>query len=192
VGAALGGLIAVGSLLVGVFKGCGQTCVQATAIVNQVEPILSQNLQHYLSSPVRTKSMQQAALNNFDTAWAAVVANCNNPALQAAGQRCITDRQQGSCKYHVSPGGWQGTTFTPYGSNGSGSTCWNWFVGYRDPIANDPNVVPDSAVTSSASQSTGAPGSTGAAASSGSLFGIPSGLVLPAALLLVALLFAGD
>jgi hypothetical protein len=23
--------------------------------------------------------------------------------------------------------------------------CWNWFNAYRDPIANDPNVVADSA-----------------------------------------------
>lgn len=25
----------------------------------------------------------------------------------------------------------------------SGTNCWNWFIGYYDPIANDPTVVPD-------------------------------------------------
>jgi hypothetical protein len=29
--------------------------------------------------------------------------------------------------------------------------CWNWHNGYRDPIANDPNVVDDTLSTSSAS-----------------------------------------
>jgi hypothetical protein len=189
IGAAIGGAIAIGSMLVGVFKGCGQTCVEATSIVNQVEPILSQNVQNYLNSPVRTKSMQAAALNNFDTGWAAVVANCNNPALLKAGQNCIKDREQGSCAYHVSAGGWQGTKWVPYGSNGSGSTCWNWFVGYRDPIANDPNVVPDSAVTEStpgASTSAGA-GTPAGSVTGSSVFGIPLGLAAAAGLLILAL-----
>ena len=36
---------------------------------------------------------------------------------------CIADRQRGGCHYQ---------------SNGQ---CWNWFIGYRDPIANDPQVA---------------------------------------------------
>jgi hypothetical protein len=153
VGAAIAGAVAVGQLLVGIFRGCGETCVEATDIVNQVEPVLQQNLANYLSSPIRTKSMQAAFLNNFATAWGAVVQNCNNPQLLSAGQNCIKDRQQGACAYKTSPGGWtqnsDGTcTYKYNGPNGSGSTCWNWFVGYHDPIANDPCVVPDSVVTS--------------------------------------------
>ena len=41
----------------------------------------------------------------------------------SAGVACIADRQQGACHYQV---------------NGQ---CWNWFTGYHDPIANDPQVT---------------------------------------------------
>ena len=197
IGAAIGGLIAVGSLLVSIFKGCGQTCVQATAIANQVEQALQQNLSQYMASPVRTVSMQQAALNNFATAWAALVANCSNPQLGTAGQNCVSQRQQGACAYKVSAGGWQGKTFVPYGANGSGSTCWNWFVGYHDPIANDPNVQPDTAAQAVAD--TVSAGASSLLSAVGvnpntTLFGLPlSELALPAGLLiLAAVLFGGD
>ena len=101
-----------------------------------------------MNSPIHYASMQQAYLALFDGTWAALVKACSDPNLGAAGQRCITDRQAGSCAYHVSPGGWtQGAdgqwTFVPYGANGSGDVCWNSFVGRRDPVANDPTVVPD-------------------------------------------------
>ena len=176
VGAAILGAIQIGNLLVGVFKGCGQTCVEATTIVNQVEPILQQNLAQYLALPARTQSLQAAALNNFTTAWNAVVANCSNASLGTAGQNCISQRQQGACAYKTSPGGWQqsgGTwTYVNPGANGSGDTCWNWFIGYHDPIANDPAVVPDTAIattatTASATDTTGssAVSTTGAAVS---------------------------
>ena len=144
VGAAVAALVAVGIAVANCFKGCGQTCIQATTLANQADGILAQNVDHYTSSPVRYASMQAAALNTFDTAWAALQAACNNPSLAAAGQRCITDRQQGACKWKASPGGWNSDgTYTPWGPAGSGETCWNWFVGMRDPIANDPFVQPD-------------------------------------------------
>lgn len=186
-GAAIGaaaGLIA--QVLVQVFKGCGNTCVEATSIANQVEPVLQQNLAAYMAEPVHYQSLQAAYLNNFDTAWAALVQNCSNPALQSAGQNCITDRQRGSCAYKTSSGGWNGKTYTPPGANGSGSACWNWFVGYRDPIANDPNVVPDpSASGSSVLSSVGINPST-------TIAGIPlSSLLLPAGLLIAAVLILG-
>ena len=194
VGAVIAGVVAVGALLVSVFRGCGETCVEATDIVNQVEPILDQNLQTYLSSPIRTVSMQAAALNNFNVAWAAVVQNCNNPQLLSAGQNCIKDRQQGSCAYKTSPGGWtrnsDGTcTYTGPGANGSGTACWNWFVGYHDPIANDPCVVPDSVVTSPASTTTAATGPTATTTATTTPPGVApllliGGIVLAAILLL--------
>jgi hypothetical protein len=167
IGAAVGALIGVGQLLVGVFKGCGQTCVEATAIVNQVEPILQQNLAAYLAAPVHTESLQAAAINNFQTAWNAVLANCNNPSLGSAGQNCISERQQGACAYKTSPGGWSNGVYTYPGANGSGTACWNWWIGYHDPIANDPTVVPDSVVTSaSTSTASATSGTTGAVSTS--------------------------
>lgn len=50
------------------FSGCGETCVRATQIVDQIEPYLKQNRDWYLSQPVRTPEMQQKALALFDAA----------------------------------------------------------------------------------------------------------------------------
>jgi hypothetical protein len=143
VAGAIAGLIAVGSIVANMFQGCGQTCVIAANDANKIEPLLQQNLQAYLSAPVHYASLQKAALNNFDMIWNTLTTACSDPSLGDAGKRCISDRQQGSCAYHTSPGGWSNGKYTAPGPNNSGSTCWNWFVGYRDPIANDPTVVPD-------------------------------------------------
>lgn len=126
IGLAVAGIVAVGMALANAFAGCGQTCVAATNIANQVEPLLGKNKDDYINSPIRYRSMQLAALNNFDFTWAALVKACSNPQLQAAGQRCISDRQRGSCIW-----------------KDHNNACWNWFLGYRDPIANDPGVQPD-------------------------------------------------
>lgn len=143
IGAAVAGALALGMALYKEFQGCGQTCIAASQIADRVEPILRQNLDNYMSAPVHYASMQAAALNNFDFAWAALSKACSNAQLQEAGQRCIADRQPGACHYHTSPGGWAGGQYTAPGQDGSGSKCWNWWIGYRDPIANDPTVVPD-------------------------------------------------
>lgn len=126
VGAAIAGILALTPVIINLFKGCGETCELTTKIVNDAEPILQQNVNAYLNSPVRYRSMQLAALNNFDTVWNAIKQACGNPAYQQAGQRCVTDRQSGACAIKTAQG-----------------ECWNWFIGYRDPIANDPGVLPD-------------------------------------------------
>lgn len=130
------------------FKGCGSTCTQATAYANQFGDMMNNLLNQYLSQPVRYKSTQTACLSVFDSLWAQLVQACSNPALLAAGQRCISDRQAGACVWKASPGGWvQGSdgkyTYKGWGAAGSGSSCWNYFVGFRDPIANDPGVQDD-------------------------------------------------
>ncbi len=166
VGTAISAIVAVGIAVANMFKGCGQTCVAATNIANQADALMVQNVTAYTSSPIRYASMQAAALNTFDTTWAALQQACSNPQLQAAGQRCITDRQRGACHWKASPGGWNADgTFTPWGPAGSGSACWDWFTGMRDPIANDPFVQPDpvpgAASTASASSTAGAASSPG-------------------------------
>jgi hypothetical protein len=138
-------LASVTSVLGGIFGQMsltGRQKVAATHIVDQIGDALQQNLDAYLAGP-RTSVNQAAALANFDNGWNAVLSQCGQSSLGTAGQRCITDRQKGSCAYKTSPGGWSadGKTYTPPGPNGSGSTCWNWFVGMRDPIANDPGVI---------------------------------------------------
>jgi hypothetical protein len=155
IGLAITGLVAVGVLLMKVFSGCGQTCVEATNIANQVEPVLQQNLTTYLAAPVHYASLQAGAINNFNTAWQSLVQGCGSGALAttSAGKNCISDRQQGSCAYKTSPGGWQQNaagvwSYAYPGANGSGTACWDWFIGYHDPIANDPTVVPDPTSTS--------------------------------------------
>lgn len=113
-----GGIAELVGAVAGLFSGCGQTCVLATKIVDQAEPYFQQNVSLYLNNPGRTVCDQQLHLATFDQMWAQIVQGCSNPSLGTAGQRCISDRASG-CK-------WQ--------KNGA---CWNWFIGYRDPIAND-------------------------------------------------------
>jgi hypothetical protein len=162
IGAAIGGALALSMAIYKQFEGCGQTCTITSDIANQVEPILQKNVAQYLALPVHYASLQALYLNNFDTTWAALVQACSNPTYQAAGQRCVSDRQQGACHYHDSSG-----------------ACWNWFSGYRDPIANDPNVVPDpSPVVAGGSAITSALGIS----PTSTIAGIPVGkLILPAA-----------
>jgi hypothetical protein len=147
VGAAIAGIAAVGIAIANLFGGCGQTCVAATHIADQAGALIDEAYNHYMNSPVHYESMQRAYLTLFDGTWAALTKACSNPSLGPAGQRCISDRERGSCAYQTSPGGWQqdasGWHFVDYGANGSGTTCWNSFVGRRDPVANDPTVVPD-------------------------------------------------
>jgi hypothetical protein len=154
VGLAVSGAIALGVAIYNLVQGCGSTCTEASNIANQVAALLQQNLDQYMSAPVHYASAQQAALTTFNSAWAQLVQMCGNPQLSTAGQNCISQRSQSGCQWKTSPAGWSqdasgNWTYTGAGPNGSGSTCWNWFVGYYDPIANDPTVVPDPVATSS-------------------------------------------
>lgn len=192
IGAAVAGAIALATALYREFQGCGQTCIVASQIADKIEPVLRANVENYLSSPVHYASLQAAFLNNFDFAWAALVKACSNPQLQDAGQRCTSDRQQGACHYHTSAGGWVNGQYTAPGPDGSGSSCWNWFVGYRDPIANDPTVVPDP-VAGSGSGIPGAPGTstiqspgTNPGTPMGAASGVGNGIPLPLPLLVGA------
>lgn len=188
IAAVVAGLTSVGLALANIFSGCGQTCVEASNLANQAEPILAQNLRTYLNSPIRYASMQAAALNNYNFTWQALVRACSNPALGNAGVACIADRQAGSCKWQTSPGGWQsdgagGMTYVGPGGQGSGSACWNWDIGYRLPIASDPTVVPDPTPATVGI----APGSgpTGVMTTQGSGFSLPMPLLLGGGLLLL-------
>jgi hypothetical protein len=187
VGAAIAAIAVVSSLLIKVFSGCGQTCIIASNDANKYEPILLQNLNAYLQSPIHYTSMQTAALANFDAVWGALTQACSDPSLGTAGQKCISDRQSGACIWQASFTGWvqqsDGTWhYTGFGPAGSGSTCFNWFAGYRDPIANDPSVVPDpvpgAANNVTTPQTTGATVTTGAST-------IPLPLILGGAALLL-------
>lgn len=122
-------------------SGCGQTCIETSQWANQAAAALQQVLDGYfaLSAP-RTKTQQALALANFDTIWAQLQQACGQPGTGNAGKRCISDRQRGACVWR------QNQTPGHPGEPAIGE-CWNWFNGYRDPIANDP-VVPDPTLTS--------------------------------------------
>lgn len=120
---------AVVSLLSNMFHGCGITCTEATAIANQFETQFTQLKSQYFAQPIRYKSMQTAYLTAFDQMASQMYNACNNPALGAAGQRCISERlvKGGSapwCPTH---------------------TGCDWITTLRDPIANDSQVQPDPA-----------------------------------------------
>jgi hypothetical protein len=95
-----------------------QQKVASTSIVNELEPVLKENLDAYLAGP-RTKSAQALHLAQFDMAWSYLKSQegCGNPELGKPGQNCIADRSRGG--------------------------QWDWASYYRDPIANDPDVQPD-------------------------------------------------
>jgi hypothetical protein len=126
----------IGVAIANLFGGCGQTCVRATQIANQVEEYLQQNLSAYMSAPVRYQSLQLAALNNVDTAMVAMRQACGDPGLGPAGQRCISER--------LVKGG-----PAPWCPNPGGVGC-DWITLYRDPIAKDSAVVADPSATSAA------------------------------------------
>jgi hypothetical protein len=96
----------------------------------------------------RSRSNQTLALQTFDQIWATLVKMCSDPQWGNAGKRCISDRQRGAC------------TWKDQGQ------CWDWFIGYRDKIANDPNVVDDSLVTAATSVSASIDAALGGSASS--------------------------
>lgn len=116
-------------------SGCGQTCIQTSAWANQAAAALQQNSDAYFALPVpRHRANQQLALQTFDQIWAKLVELCGDSQWGDAGKRCISDRQAGACVWHQNRSG--GHPGEP-----QMGACWNWFNGYRDPIANDPNVT---------------------------------------------------
>lgn len=140
-------------------SGCGQPCVVTTTWANQAEQVLQQNIAAYFAVPTpRPTSVQQAALAQFQTVWNSLVQQCNSPSLGAPGQRCITDRQAGACTWHQTA-----AALPPWGTPPVGA-CWNWWNGYHDPIANDPDTVADAGIITGSAASTAS--STAAASSS--------------------------
>ena len=166
IGAAVAGLVAVGIGIAKIFSGCGQTCVEATNIANQLQVYWQNNLDTYMQAPIHYKSLQAAALNNFDTGWAALYKACSDPALGAAGQRCISERQRGGAS------AWCCNAPNAVDVGNGLCTGCDAFADLRDPIANDPHVVPDPV----ASSTTGVPGSY--ASGGGGSFSFPLPLLL--------------
>ena len=185
IGAAAAALITVGSLIAKAFEGCGQTCIIASNDANKFGDLLLQNLRAYTAAPYNPQ-LQAAALNNYQTLWAALGQACGDPSLGQAGVRCITDRQAGACQWKASPGGWVadptasgGYRWTDWGAAGSGTTCWNWDIGFRQPIANDPRAANYNPATGSTGgvNTSGPSGTVGSSGTSDNTMLIILGLV---------------
>ncbi len=87
--------------------------------------IMQENLRAYMGGP-HTVSSQAQALANFDAAWQWLLENCGAPEMGDPGEHCISERQRGG--------------------------IYDMFKDNRDPIANDPNVVPDPTLFSGVEQ----------------------------------------
>lgn len=98
-----------------------QRKVATTQIVNEVEPMLVQNLKAYEAGP-RTVESQAQALANFDAGWAYVQQACGDPNMGKPGEWCINDRVRGG--------------------------QFDWFARYRAPIANDAKPAEQAAMQS--------------------------------------------
>jgi len=112
------------------FSGCGQTCIQSSQYANQAENILNSIKSQYFATPTpRAQSFQQSTLTQIQQIFTWLQQMCSNPALGAAGQRCISERlvQGGTAPWCPNPG----------------NTGCDWITNYYQPIANDPNVLPD-------------------------------------------------
>jgi hypothetical protein len=185
------GLAAIGIGIASLFRGCGQTCVAATSIANQLQTYWQQNLNQYMNAPVHYKSLQLAALNNFDVGWTALVKACGDPSLGAAGQRCISERQRGGAS------SWCCNAPNAVQVGGGLCTGCDAFADLRDPIANDPTVVPDPPEAGQAlallAGSSSASGSTTTGASGGGfLSSFPLPLLLIGGGVLAFTMMGGD
>jgi hypothetical protein len=141
VGAAIAGIALLATYLIE-NSGCGVTCVETSSWANQAATLLGQNIAAYFALPTpRSQSSQAAALATFDQVWAQLEANCSQTGTGTAGQKCISDRQAGACTWK------QTAAAVPSWGTPAAGECWNWFNGYRDPIANDPDVADDATAT---------------------------------------------
>lgn len=96
--------------MLGVGNGCGGTCTEATQVVNQVEPLMQQNLaaaqQAVQQTGCLTQQEQTQLIANFNSLWQQVVSNCGQiPA--PGGTQCISDRKPGGkydwTSYYLTP-----------------------------------------------------------------------------------------
>jgi hypothetical protein len=122
----VGPFVAAAAAIAGAFglgKGCGATCTESTQVVNQIEPILKQNLaaaqqQATANGGCLTAAEQTVLIQNFQSLWQEVLTGCGQiPA--PGGTQCIADRQ---------PGG-----------------KFDWTAAYLTPIQNMP-VCPAAAI----------------------------------------------
>lgn len=132
--AAVGAVMELGAAIGNLFQGCGSTCIQSTQFANSFEAAVLQLKNYYFAQPIHYQSIQTATLQQMQAAANSLQQACSDPSLGAAGQRCISERlvRGGTAPWCPNPGH-------------TGCDFWSTFY---DPIANDPNVVPDPSTAS--------------------------------------------
>lgn len=108
------------------FHGCGATCTQATRIINEATAAANKLRDQYLAQPIHYKSTQVATLQYLNQLMDYVRQACGSTSLGAAGQRCVHENLDRGAV----------SAWCPAGGCG-------WPEKIIDPVANDPNVVPD-------------------------------------------------
>lgn len=160
------------------FKGCGNTCKEATTIANKAADALTQVSQQYWAQPIRTKASQTAALMTIEQVIGYIQQACGSAQLGAAGQRCVQER---------TVRGYRAPAFESWCPKNLAG-CSIWELNY-DPIANDTGVQPDPVAQSQVGSNSTAVGMN---VLTSQTFGIPTPLLVGgAALLGVLLLFGG-
>lgn len=98
------------------FKGCGQTCTQATTIANNAAAAAQSLLERWNATPVKYRSIQKAYLAAQQDVWNYLEGSCRKIGGQG-GAQCVADRQRGG-KY-------------------------DFFIHFVDPVANETDIVDD-------------------------------------------------
>jgi len=101
--------------------------VWTTQIANEAEQLLQRNLDAWNNSD-KYVSEQQVALANFDAIWNMVLEKCGDPKMGEPGERCINERKEGGV--------------APWCPKPGGVGC-DWFILYRRPISDDPELRAD-------------------------------------------------
>jgi hypothetical protein len=137
-------------------SGCGQVCIDATNIVNQEDQYVLQIAQAYWNTPTRTKSFQQWTLQQLDSIFqqtAQMLAPLGDVGAKSARERLTRGYAAPWCvSNHLAVG--VDNVVDPSPTNPLGR-CGGWYDVTYDPIANDPDVVPDSSVAVQAATSVG-------------------------------------
>lgn len=135
IGIAIGGaVVAIGVLsgkIAHLINGCGDACVQATAIVNEADTYVQQIASAYWQVPHRTVGFQKWTLQEMDKIFDQVRALCGKIPGDP-GRKCVQERLTRGFRPP-----WCKDSSVPL------SQCGGWLDVTYDPIAMDPGVQPD-------------------------------------------------
>lgn len=157
IGAAALAITALSGKIAHLITGCGQVCINDTNVVNQADQLVQQIAGQYWNTPTRTKSFQQWTLQQLDAIFAQVQ---QNVGLQKSATERLT--RGGGAPWCAANNLAIGVNdVVPRNAQNPLGRCGGWLDGTYDPIAQDPDVVPDASVVEQAASSIGLVSPTG-------------------------------